>query len=203
MLRYRLPPVLLTKCQGSFTHHCSKTGVERTLNKSQHTELTLEKKSFTGSAGARSRALTPIRPGVTASCRRDIHIQQLTNHQPRFSCPTSSTIANHPSNQPTNQQLNKPFVSCPIPQLNEITPYLDGNLIYGSGKAVSDAVRSFKDGRLATRDDSVSIKDSVPKENDIRLPAANPPSPRDHVLRPVSRFYREFLLVCTGAPRFA
>uniref|UniRef100_A0A2C9KHC4 Uncharacterized protein n=1 Tax=Biomphalaria glabrata TaxID=6526 RepID=A0A2C9KHC4_BIOGL len=27
-------------------------------------------------------------------------------------------------------------------------------------------------------------------KNDIRLPYANPPSPRDHVLRPVSRFRR-------------
>ena len=82
---------------------------------------------------------------------------------------------------------------CPHPQLNEITPYLDGNLMYGAGKAIADAVRSFKDGKLAADDESADIKDSVPKQNDIRLPMANPPSPRDHILRPVSRFYREFL----------
>ena len=84
-------------------------------------------------------------------------------------------------------------ILCPHPQLNEITPYLDGNLMYGAGKAIADAVRSFKDGKLAADDESADIRDSVPKQNDIRLPMANPPSPRDHVLRPVSRFYREFL----------
>ncbi|KAL8598120.1 hypothetical protein ACOMHN_030406 [Nucella lapillus] len=78
----------------------------------------------------------------------------------------------------------------PRQQLNEITPYIDGNLMYGIGKAVADAVRSFQWGRLAAQDDSVNIRDSFPKENDIRLPMANPPSPRDHVLRPVKRFYR-------------
>ncbi|CAL1526685.1 unnamed protein product [Lymnaea stagnalis] len=76
----------------------------------------------------------------------------------------------------------------PRQQLNEITPYMDGNLIYGSGKSVEDAVRSFRDGELLADNDD--IKKSFPMKNDIRLPFANPPSPRDHVLRPVSRFRR-------------
>ncbi|GFR66424.1 dual oxidase [Elysia marginata] len=74
----------------------------------------------------------------------------------------------------------------PRQQLNEITPYMDGTLVYGPGKAVEDAIRLFKDGLLKTT--SQNIKESFPAENSIRLPYANPPSPRDHVLRPVSRF---------------
>ena len=65
--------------------------------------------------------------------------------------------------------------------------------MYGAGKAIADAVRSFSGGRLAAAGGSLDIKSSVPKENDIRLPMANPPSPRDHVLRPVNRFYRRWL----------
>ncbi|XP_012942535.1 dual oxidase 2 [Aplysia californica] len=76
----------------------------------------------------------------------------------------------------------------PRQQLNEITPYIDGNLIYGAGKAVEDALREFKGGRLLATDRD--IKKSFPVQNDIRLPFANPPSPRDHVLRPVNRFRR-------------
>ena len=76
-------------------------------------------------------------------------------------------------------------------KLNEITPYMDGTLMYGHGKAVEDALRSFRDGLLKST--SRNIKDSFPEENNIRLPYANPPSPRDHQLRPVSRFRCEML----------
>ncbi|KAK3803213.1 hypothetical protein RRG08_013796 [Elysia crispata] len=79
----------------------------------------------------------------------------------------------------------------PRQQINEITPYLDGTLIYGAGKAVEDALRSFKDGMLSTNDSRRDIKNSFPRSNrDIRLPFANPPSPRDHKLKPVTRFRR-------------
>ena len=44
VFRCNLPPALLTEWPGSFTCHCQNTGVERTLNKSQRTKLTLEKK---------------------------------------------------------------------------------------------------------------------------------------------------------------
>ena len=44
MFRCNLPPALLAEWPGSFTCHCSNTGVERTPNKSQHRKLTLEKK---------------------------------------------------------------------------------------------------------------------------------------------------------------
>uniref|UniRef100_A0A0B7AIC9 NAD(P)H oxidase (H2O2-forming) n=1 Tax=Arion vulgaris TaxID=1028688 RepID=A0A0B7AIC9_9EUPU len=76
----------------------------------------------------------------------------------------------------------------PRKQLNEITPYLDGSVIYGAGKSLEDALREFKDGRLLTT--SKEIKSSWPVYNNIRLPFANPPSPRDHFLRPVTRFRR-------------
>ena len=44
VFRCNLPPALLAEWPGSFTCHCSNTGVERTPNRSQHTKLTLEKK---------------------------------------------------------------------------------------------------------------------------------------------------------------
>ena len=44
VFRCNLPHVLLAQWLGSFTCHCSNTGVERIPNKSQHTKLTLQKK---------------------------------------------------------------------------------------------------------------------------------------------------------------
>ena len=44
VFRCNLPPALLAKWSGSFTCHWGNTEVERALNKSQHTKLTLEKK---------------------------------------------------------------------------------------------------------------------------------------------------------------
>ena len=44
LFRCNLPPTLLEEWPGSFTCHCSNTGVERTPTKSQHTKFTLEKK---------------------------------------------------------------------------------------------------------------------------------------------------------------
>ncbi|KAK3606293.1 hypothetical protein CHS0354_037969 [Potamilus streckersoni] len=82
----------------------------------------------------------------------------------------------------------------PRQQLNEITPYLDGGLFYGTAKAWTDAIREFKDGqlrgRLAALDPNADIRDSFPALNTMRLPFANPPPPREHVLKPVRRFWR-------------
>ena len=44
MFRCNLPSALLAERPGSFTCHCGNTWMERTLNKSQHTKLTLKKK---------------------------------------------------------------------------------------------------------------------------------------------------------------
>ena len=59
VFRCNLPSALLAEWPGSFTCHCSNTGVQRTPNKSQHTKLTLEKKnSPAGPAGMRTRNLS-------------------------------------------------------------------------------------------------------------------------------------------------
>ncbi|XP_071091367.1 dual oxidase 1-like [Haliotis cracherodii] len=78
----------------------------------------------------------------------------------------------------------------PRQQLNEITPFLDGNLMYGFAKAWTDTLRSFEGGELIANDPNAPLTESIPKINDIRLPMANPPAPKLHMLRPVSRFYR-------------
>ena len=49
VFRCNLPPELFAERPGAFTCHCGNTGVERTLNKSQHTKLTLENKFSRGS----------------------------------------------------------------------------------------------------------------------------------------------------------
>ena len=80
-------------------------------------------------------------------------------------------------------------------QLNEITPYIDGTLFYGPGKGWTDAIREFRHGYLKAKDpstlDNKFYSRQYPADNDIRLPFANPPNPRDHKLNPVSRFFRE------------
>jgi len=75
-----------------------------------------------------------------------------------------------------------------------VTPFFDGNLMYGPNKAWTDAIRLFKDGLLASTNDSTDPdapdKDKhFPAINDIRLPFANPPPPRDHELKPINRFF--------------
>ncbi|OWF54042.1 dual oxidase 2-like isoform X1 [Mizuhopecten yessoensis] len=85
--------------------------------------------------------------------------------------------------------------SNPRQQLNEITPYLDGQLMYGPAKAWTDAIRAFEGGRLKALDGKYTpIKESFPAINDIRLPFANPPNPREQTreerLQPVARFWR-------------
>lgn len=83
----------------------------------------------------------------------------------------------------------------PRQQINEITPYLDGQLMYGPAKAWTDAIREFKGGRLrALNDKPFPIQDSLPVANNIRLPFANPPNPRGTTretrLKGVRRFWR-------------
>ena len=63
--------------------------------------------------------------------------------------------------------------------------------MYGPGKTWTDAIREFKGGRLLAKNLSVPINESFPADNDIRLPFANPPPPRDHELRPVNRMWRK------------
>ncbi|XP_077966931.1 dual oxidase 2-like [Styela clava] len=96
----------------------------------------------------------------------------------------------------------------PRQQLNEITAFIDGGLTYGVSKAWADALRLLKD-KCIDRNASTNIFSSdpdptdcrgelasyndegrLPVENSIGLPLANPPPPRDHVLKSSKRFYR-------------
>ncbi|XP_078589015.1 dual oxidase 2-like [Branchiostoma floridae x Branchiostoma japonicum] len=83
----------------------------------------------------------------------------------------------------------------PRQQLNEITPYLDGGLMYGVTKAWADALRLFSEdrpGRLMSCGDQghAECGDLYPAYNTLGLPFANPPPPRDHVLKPSYRFFK-------------
>lgn len=78
----------------------------------------------------------------------------------------------------------------PRMQLNEITPWMDGGLVYGPFKAWTDAIRAFDNGELAAIDQSEPIADQFPIRNSIGLPLANPPPPaNDSTLYPVNRFW--------------
>jgi dual oxidase len=59
--------------------------------------------------------------------------------------------------------------------------------MYGVAKAWADALRSFKDGKLAR-----SKLGNWPQENDIGLPMANPPPPAIHDLKNADRFFSKF-----------
>ncbi|PSN41143.1 hypothetical protein C0J52_05201 [Blattella germanica] len=69
----------------------------------------------------------------------------------------------------------------PRQQLNEITPWLDGGLVYGTTKAWADHLRMYKNGtvdphgKLATSNEGL-----FPEINSVRLPMANPPPPFHH-----------------------
>lgn len=84
----------------------------------------------------------------------------------------------------------------PRNQLNEITPWIDGGLIYGPVKAWTDSLRSFQRGKLAFQgplgeDEGINtaIEDQLPIRNDVGLPFANPSPPANHTLVPVNRFW--------------
>ncbi|XP_025152426.1 dual oxidase 2 [Harpegnathos saltator] len=79
----------------------------------------------------------------------------------------------------------------PRQQLNEITPYLDGGLIYGTSKAWSDVLRTYANGTVHPSGElASSFSGLYPERNSVRLPMANPPPPAHHSLY-VSRHYTE------------
>ncbi|KAI4457597.1 oxidase/peroxidase [Holotrichia oblita] len=86
----------------------------------------------------------------------------------------------------------------PRQQLNEITPYIDGGLFYGTTKQWADRLRTYSngtvdpDGKLAYSHDGL-----FPEYNTERLPLANPPPPfhhhkwiEEHETAKVSRFFK-------------
>lgn len=75
-------------------------------------------------------------------------------------------------------------------QLNEITPFLDGGLIYGTSKAWSDVLRTNSSGILQADGQLASSHFGYPDYNTVRLPMANPPPPIHHH-QYVSRHYTE------------
>ncbi|XP_059487238.1 dual oxidase 2-like [Neocloeon triangulifer] len=70
----------------------------------------------------------------------------------------------------------------PRQQLNEITPYIDGGLTYGTTKAWADQLRVREDGTLEPGGLLASAKNQYlyPAYNTQRLPLANPPPPANH-----------------------
>ncbi|KAK4315140.1 hypothetical protein Pmani_013613 [Petrolisthes manimaculis] len=87
----------------------------------------------------------------------------------------------------------------PRQQLNEITPYMDGGLVYGIAKGWADVLRLRHDGHLAPNGQLAEHHEleGFPAQNTQRLPMANPPPPANHsqfVQRsstaPVDRFFK-------------
>ena len=72
----------------------------------------------------------------------------------------------------------------PRAQLNEISSWMDGTLVYGPDKPWSDAVRGFSEGLLAEN----SSFPGFPVDNFLGLPIANPPVPYFHQLMSARRF---------------
>ena len=73
-----------------------------------------------------------------------------------------------------------------VVQLNEISPWFDGGLMYGPNKAWADTLRLFSGGQLAYQLNGAvgsqpltleQIRTSLPPPNSIGLPFANPPPP--------------------------
>ncbi|KAG1674994.1 Dual oxidase 2 [Nymphon striatum] len=63
--------------------------------------------------------------------------------------------------------------------------WLDGSFLYGTSKGITDKLREFKNGRLATSKDGL-----LPPKNDIKLPLKNPPPPEKHKMLPVDRLFK-------------
>nr|XP_008200778.1 PREDICTED: dual oxidase 1 [Tribolium castaneum] len=86
----------------------------------------------------------------------------------------------------------------PRQQLNEITPYLDGGLFYGTTKQWADQLRTYENGTIDPDGCLASSHDGLfPAYNTQRLPLANPPPPiyhsmfiKSHETAKVSRFFK-------------
>jgi dual oxidase len=90
----------------------------------------------------------------------------------------------------------------PREQLNDVSPWMDGSVLYGQFKAWSDAMRSFEfgelrhqglNGRTSDSDDvdenPIELRNMLPIRNNMGLPLANPAPPVNESLFTVNRFW--------------
>lgn len=88
----------------------------------------------------------------------------------------------------------------PRQQLNEITPFIDGGLIYGTSKQWADQLRTYANGSLDPNGKlAYSHGGLFPEYNHQRLPMANPPPPFKHAefvskheIYSVNRFFSKY-----------
>ena len=60
---------------------------------------------------------------------------------------------------------DKPLSFSPREQINDLTSYIDGSMIYGSNEFVGEAVREFRGGRLRTGPNFPANQPSLPVDN--------------------------------------
>ncbi|XP_012943483.1 dual oxidase 2 [Aplysia californica] len=76
----------------------------------------------------------------------------------------------------------------PRRQTNQVSSYMDGEVIYGTSRVWTNHLRSFRDGKLLA--DVEDVRESFPVYNDVKLPFLNSPVPFEHTTKPVSRLFR-------------
>ncbi|CAL1537663.1 unnamed protein product [Lymnaea stagnalis] len=117
-------------------------------------------------------------------------------------CPPEYENMNLPSGHPLRQSTTNPQVflrslydqstgytsAGPRQQINLVSSFMDGGIIYGSTNVWTTLLRSYKEGKLLA--DSDDVKSSFPVHNNVKLPVFNAPIPRDHVMKPVDRLFR-------------
>ena len=185
-------------------------GVYQMAGKDRPNPIAISEKVFKGATGERSHRYRTVlltffgewknlggglrHPGSSFLLGQQV-VEEILDAQ-RPGCPPEYENIPVPPDHPTYKAEFMPFLrsrydmttgyspNVPREQLNEITPWIDGNLFYGTTKAWADALRSLSGGELACED----AKCLFPKENSIGLPMANPPPPRDHVLKSAKRF---------------
>ncbi|KAH9503289.1 hypothetical protein Btru_068670 [Bulinus truncatus] len=117
-------------------------------------------------------------------------------------CPPEYENLDLPDDHPLRNYTTRPLVylrslydqstgytsTGPRQQVNLVSSFLDGGIIYGTTHVWTNLLRSFSGGELLA--DSDEVKKSFPLRNDVKLPYYNAPIPRDHELKPVNRLFR-------------
>lgn len=92
--------------------------------------------------------------------------------------------------------------NAPREQLNVNTPWFDGGLIYGPGKAWAGVIRAFTRGELAADVQDVQLSQMFPMLNSkvsASLPLSNPPPPVNHTLLSSGRFWGKYIITLISA----